>query len=414
MLKYLKNTDPFFRNILIVFTGTILINVFNLLCQLLIAHRLEAVDFAAFNSLLSIFVVLSTPLTTLQTVAARYIAGFNARGEVNKVKFLLTALFRKIFFLSLVTFIIFYFVSFSLLDKLKINCVSCGYILAFLLALSWINPVLGGGIQGLELFKWMFVLSLTGGLLKLFFAFIFLESGFGISGALGAFLASFVIASIVAVFALRKYISFKLNPEELPWREFFIYFFPVAISIFCFTALTNMDMVLVRYYFAPLESGSYSLAQMVGKIFLFLPAAISLVMFPKVSGLNANQLSSTPILKRSLLYAAILCVLAGLFYNTLPSFTLKILTGKAFPESIALGRLFSISMSFYALSFIIISYFLSIKDLRFLKYLVMFSCFQALAIIFLHRSLFQVQLILCITAVITFLLYLIMAGSKQK
>ena len=414
MLKYLKNVDSFSKNIIIVFSGTVLVNIFNLLTQLVIAHRLTANDFAAFNSLLSIFVLLSTPLATLQTVVVKYTAEFNAQNQLNKVKFLLSSLLKKTFILAVLTFIIFYFVSLSLIDKLKINSTSAAYILTLLLAFSWLGPVFSGGLQGLELFKWLMAISLIGGFAKLLFAFIFTELGFTVSGASGAFLASSVIGLALSAFALRRFIYFKTEHEQILWKELILYIFPVAISTFCFAGLTNIDMVLVRYYFSPADSGAYSIAQMVGKIFLFLPAAINLVMFPKTSGLNANQKSSTHILNRSLLYAAILCILASVIYNAMPVFVLKVLTGKALSESVVLGRLFSISMSFFALSFIIMSYFLSIKDLRFVKYLALFSCIQILAIVFLHHSLIQVQAILCINAIIIFFIYLIMAQSRRR
>jgi hypothetical protein len=153
---------------------------------------------------------------------------------------------------------------------------------------------------------------------------------------------------------------------------------------------------------------------MVGKISLFLPGAISIVMFPKTSGLNAKQNNTTPILNRSLAYAAILCVLFGLAYNLLPAFILKVLTGKVLPGSIILGRLFSVSMTFFALLFIIAAYFLSIKDLRFIKYLVVSTILQALAIVFFHHSLIQIQWILCINAVLLFLIHLALAVFKKR
>jgi hypothetical protein len=153
---------------------------------------------------------------------------------------------------------------------------------------------------------------------------------------------------------------------------------------------------------------------MAGKIFLFFPGAIALVMFPKTAGLNAKNIDTVSTLNRSLLYAAILCITAGLVYNTMPSFILKILTGKVFRESIVLGRLFSISMSFFALLYILITYFLSKKDLRFIKYLVIFTALQLLSIILFHKSLMQVQFILCINAILLFFVHLLLAYRTEQ
>ncbi len=109
MFRLIRRLDSFNKNIIIVFLGTSLINIFNLLYQLLLAHRMSSADFAAFNSLLSIFMLISTPLTTIQTAVAKYSAEFRAQNQAGKIKALLTGLTRKILFPAVVTFFIFFF-----------------------------------------------------------------------------------------------------------------------------------------------------------------------------------------------------------------------------------------------------------------------------------------------------------------
>ncbi len=414
MIRHLKNLDTFSKNIIFVFIGTSLINVFNLLYQLLIAHTLNPADFAAFNALLSIFMVLSTPLSTLQTAVAKYASEFNAHNRIDKIRFLISHLLKKSAIFSLLTCFIVYLASFYIIDKLKIPSFYSAYVLVLLVSLYWIIPSFMGVLQGLELFKWFVSVSIAAGAAKLLFAFIFMRLKFNITGALSGFLVGVLLILILSAFALRKLISFSASSTEVNFKEIFVYMLPVAISTFCFMGLTNMDMVLVRYYFNPPASGVYALAQMVGKIFLFLPGAISIVMFPKVSGLSAKQNDTTSVLKKSLIYGVILCVLASTAYNLLPSLVLKVLTGKVLSESIFLGRLFSVSMSFFALLFIIVTYFLSIKDLLFITYLIIFSLLEALAIVFLHRNLIQIQLILSINATLLFFIHLALFGFKKR
>jgi O-antigen/teichoic acid export membrane protein len=413
MIKYIKNIDTFGRNIILVFLGTSVVNLFNLLFQLLIAHRLSPVDFAGFNSLLSIFMIVGAPLVTLQAALAKYSAEFKAKEQLKKVKSLLSSFFIKAMILAVLTFFIFYFSRFYITDKLKIFSATSAYILAILVAVSWFSPIFTGGLQGLELFKWLMAVALVTGALKLILVFIFVQLRLSVSGALSAWLVGLLAGYTIAYFPLRKFLSFKREQDDVNFKEIFIYLLPVAISYFCFNSLVNLDMVLVRYFFTPGDSGLYSLAQMLGKIFLFFPAAISIVMFPRASGLNAQNIDTSLTLKRSLHYAAGLCVFAAFCYHLFPSFVLKILTGKASPESIALGRLFSVSMSFFALSLILINYFLSLKDLRFVKYLVFFTLIQSLGIIFFHRSLVQVQVIILVNAILLFSAHLILAYRRN-
>lgn len=414
MIDRFKSLDQFSKNIILIFMGTSLANFLNLLYQLLIAHKFMPTDFAAFNSLLSVFVLISVPLATLQTAVVKYSAEFNAHAQIKKVQILLSGLLKRSLLFSILTFIVFLPLSFYLMDKLKIYSVSCGYILTTLIALSWITPVLSGGVQGLELFKWLVSSSLITGLLKLIFTFIFIMLGFNIAGALGAFLAANIAGIIILIFPLKNFLSFKATQEDIVYKEIFIYLFPVAISLFCFAGLVNLDMILVKYFFLPADSGLYALAQMAGKIFLFLPTAISTVMFPRTSGLKAKDMDTFSTLKRSLLYVLGLCSLAIIFYNLFPKLVLNVLTGKVYIESILLGRLFGISMSFFTLSYLLISYFLSIKDLRFIKYLVLFTILEFFAIVLFHRSLIQIQIILCINAILLFFIHLILAYKKQE
>lgn len=415
MLKYIKNNiDTFSKDIILVFLGTSLVNLCNLLYQLLIAHQMSNVDFAAFNSLLSIFMLFSAPLATLQISVAKYAAEFNVQSEAGKIHALFSCLMSKILPLSLFTFFIFYFSFPYFMDKLKIYSFSAGYILAILIALAWVLPVLTGMLQGLELFKWLMFSAITPQVFKLALAFILISLGFNIVGALGAYLAAVLIGIIISTLALKKFFSFKAVDNEINFKDFFYYLLPVAISSFCFIALVSFDMILVKFFFVPLKAGFYAIAQMIGKIFLFLPGAISLVMFPRVIGLNAKNMGSISTLKRSILYAAGLCIFANVIYNMFPSFILRLLTGKAFAESIILGRLFGISMSFFALLYILITYLLSIKNLRFIKYLILFTFLEFLAIILFHKDILHVQWILCINAVLLFFIHLMLIYKNER
>lgn len=414
MIKHLNKLDTFNQNIILVFAGTLLLNFLNLLYQLLLAHQLPPAEFAAFTSLLSIFMVVSSPLSTFQPAIAKYIAEYNARNDRGKIRVLLSGLFKRTSLLALVTFFVFCLISFYLLAQLKISSLASGYILALLLAVSWIIPVAFGGVQGLELFKWLAATSVAGGIVKLALAALFIWLGLGVAGALGALLLSSVIGILLLLFPLRGFIVQKSSAGGVDFKGFFLYLLPIAVATFCFMALVSFDMVMVKYFFPPVDSGFYSLAQMIGKIFLFLPVAISLVMFPRTAGLNARKMDTAPTLKRSLFYGAILCVIAVAVYNIFPEFILKVLTGKAFPESVYLGRLFSISMSFFTLLNIMILYFLSVKDLRFMKYLVIFTGLQFSGIILFHQSLAQVQGIVCANAVILFFVHLILVNTKPS
>jgi len=316
MLKKLKSSlDDYAKNIVLVFTGTTVMNFFNLFFQLLIAHKLTAADFAAFNSLLALFAIFSSPLVTLQLAVTKYSCDFHAQNQISKLKFFLSDLLKKSLLLAGATFFLFLSLSNYLVNALKIPSLFCAYIVSALIALSWIVPVLAGGIQGLELFHWYSCSTVVSGILKLILGFIFIAFGYNIAGALGALLIATVVGLFIFYYPLRQFIVLGLKKEDINYKEILRYIFPVGATSLCFMALVSFDMVLVKSYFSPQDAGFYSLAQMLGKIFLFLPLAVSIVMFPRISSLNAKNMQTFPTLSRSLRYILILCFSTFIIYN---------------------------------------------------------------------------------------------------
>src|SRR3989338_1428919 len=228
MLDKIKKLGSFNQNILIVFAGTSVLSFFNLLYQLLIAHKLPAPEFASFNALLSMYILIFSPLSTIQMAVAKYSSEFNATNQLAKLKFLFSGLLKKAAVMGLITLLILSLLAPRLINILKIHSLSCGYILAALIALAWFIPVFAGAVQGLELFGWLVSSSCISGALKLVFAFIFILLGFNIAGALGALLLSTLFGLVILYFPLRKFFQIKLKREDINYREIFSYLFPVA------------------------------------------------------------------------------------------------------------------------------------------------------------------------------------------
>ncbi len=416
LLKRLLNSDGFNKNVIIVFIGTSLINVLNLVYQFIILRFLSASDFAGFNALLSIFTPVSIALGALQLAVAKYIAQFKACKEPSRIKSLLQSVLKSSFILALGIFLIFFFLCPYLMQRMKISSLSAGYILAVLFALSAVVPVFLGALQGLERFNWLMSVSIVSSILKLVLGVFFIRLGFGISGAVGALLLSAAIALILSAFPLRKWISFLHRDKyQGDTKEVMKYVLPVGIATFCYMQLVNMDMVLVRNLFSEESSGVYSLAQVFGKIFLFLPGAISIVMFPRISGLNARNMDTTAIFKRSITLVLTLGLFANLVYNLFPGMIFSffnLVTGKDFSGAFDLGRLFGVSMTIFAVLQILVSYFLPLKDFRFIKYLCFGVLIQALAIWGYHPDLICVQAIVCINGFIICAVLLLLVRSN--
>jgi len=254
----------------------------------------------------------------------------------------------------------------------------------------------------------------VGALVKIALAYIFITLGLRVQGAFWALVVSYAVPLLIFSVPLRQFLFARVKKETIPYKEVTAYLFPVALNSFCLMALVNMDMIFVKRLFSTDSASMYALSQMVGKIFLFLPGAIAIVLLPHASGLNAKGLDATDALKKSLLLTALLCAGAIVVYNVQPALVLRVLTGKVYPEAILIGRLFSLSMSVYALILLMCTYFLSIRDLRYLVYLSISTIVQFAALLFARTGLVQVQLVLCANACLLFFICLRHAFREKE
>ena len=138
----------------------------------------------------------------------------------------------------------------------------------------------------------------------------------------------------------------------------------LSISIilvnFSLMFLNNIDVIMVKKYFSPIEAGYYSGTVTLGKILLFGAGAFTTVMFPRITALYVNGKEFTHKLKMifflllGVLFVGVLC------YRIFPEFLTKVFFGEAFMSSQEYLPLFSIFVAIYVLINFLVMFFLAI------------------------------------------------------
>jgi O-antigen/teichoic acid export membrane protein len=264
-----------------------------------------------------------------------------------------------------------------------------------------------------------FSLIVSGGL-KFFLGGLFVFLGLGIMGAMGAFSICYVVTVFISLIILGISLSKdkiesrheqgieKPNPSYI--SGVYQYFLPVGISLLCFMILTNIDLILVKHFFTPIEAGYYSIAQVMGRIILFLPIPIVTVMFPKLSSLGDRRGKGLLILKRSLRMVFFLCAIAVLLGFLFPSLIIRTLSGSSYIECIPLVRFFCINMSLFSFVFVLLHYHFSSGKSTFLYPLCFLTLVQTGLIVLYHETLLQVLVVvglvgICLLGVNLYLAY---------
>lgn len=403
-----------------MFVGVGLFNVFNLLFHFFMVRSLSPINYGHLNTLMALFMVISVPASTVQTAVTKFVSSYQVQNRYDRIRGLLRHLFMVMSMVGLLILLLISLGSSLISSFLQISSIELIVLLGVVLLFAMVIPIPWGGLQGLQKFGSLaFNLILNGGL-KFFSGVLFVFLGLGVSGAMGAIVLSYFVTFFLSLVILKAYLPKERtvadrertpeDPNPSYTKEVYRYFLPVGLTLFCFMLLTNIDLILVKHFFTPIEAGYYSIAQMVGKIILFLPIPVVMVMFPKLSALEGQKKKAHSTLMQSLMITFFLCCGALMVGFLFPSSIIKILSGKMYSECIPLVRFFCINMTFFTLILILLYYHLSTHEKGFLYPLGLLTLIQIGLIIFFHKSLNQVLLVvsvvsLCLLGITFFLAY---------
>ena len=398
-------SNSLLKNAGIMFFATAIANVFTLLYQLFMVRALVPADFGLLDKLMGLTLLASMPTGTFQAVVTKFIAGFRAEDDFNKIRAFLWLFLKKLGVLGILALIVFVFFRSEIGAYYKTENTILIIMVGLLLIISTVLPLNLGALQGLQKFKSLGAASILNSFLRFTLGVAFVNIGLNVAGALMALIIAGLTAFLAAFIPLRKYFLFeqdgglKSKTEKLDIKGIYKYCLPAFIALFSFALLTNMDLQLVSPFFSKEDAGYFAVSRMIGKIILYLPGAITIVMFPKVSEYHTLNKDTTPILKKCLWIVGSICLFAGLICSIFPEFILKLLVGKVYPQCIPLVVPFVLSMSFYALSSVFLYYYLSIHNMKFIYVFMGVAFLQAGLILFFHSSLLQVLYILVVCSI---------------
>jgi len=386
-----------------IFVASTLSNISAYLFHVYMGRHLSPADYGILYTLLALLMMVSVPGTTIQTVITKYASHFKAHNQYGKIRFLFFHFLKKLSLYGGIGFLIFIAFSGHIARFQQIPTRTPVIIVGFILLSGVVSPVAGGIVLGLQRFNYLGWSMILGMFLRLISGIILVMIGFGVNGALSASIIGMFFALFIISWPIRSLFQEKAN-ERVDFKEIYRYSAPVILTLLCFMILTNVDVVLVKHFFSPLEAGNYSAAALVGRIILFLPFSIVIVMFPKASELYAQEKDSSLILKKSLLYVGLLAGGATLAFFLFPRLPLFLLWGNRFQASTPLVGKFALAMTLFGLVNILFFYQLSIHRFRFLYLAGAFTLLQIIAITLFHNTLSQVVWILLANGILLFII----------
>ena len=305
------------------------------LLSMIAARQLSQTEFGAFGAMLGILIIVATLSMAVQALTARRVAtAVKERGLVEGQAIRLSAI------IGVAIVVVGLIVAWPLgpvfsipYAALAMGLASVGFVVFGTASLG-----IAQGREEHTKFSYGFIAN---GASRAVFGIIFVLIWPTIIGVSAGILVGVAIGAVISYFLIAPK---SWAPNLAPGTG--VEFGHIAHALIVLFTLTNIDVLLARIFLTEELSGEYSVGVLLAKIAFFLPNAIVIVLFPKMSAGNS---------RRTVLIATGLTALMG-FLITVASFLLgdlviRILGGAQYVE-LGLGSqawLFALEGSAFAL-----------------------------------------------------------------
>lgn len=352
--------------------ATVIAGVLNYLCHMFVGRRLGPADygiFAAMNSLsLSVVVVAGV----IQTVVTNYVARLRSTEAVAEIGALLTYLLKRLLPWGIGSAVALSLLSWPLATFLQLPSVVPVVVMSLFLVPMAVLPAVNGVQRGLQRFGALGCTQISVAVFRLVVAVGLINLGLGASGAVSSFPISSTGAFVLGMLLLSDVLRQRGPAVSLKMERLAEYSFHAALAMICFTILTNIDVILVKSRFTPTESGLYSAVATLGKITLWLPGAVVMLLFPKAAEQHARGKSTVGLLRKSMLIVCLLCGATTTTFFVFSSLIMRVCFGVQYATNASLLGFYGLAMTIYSLVNVWLNYFLAMREKRY-SYVLLFG-----------------------------------------
>lgn len=360
--------------------------------NILFSHVLAPVGYGELTALFALSVVLVVPMGAAQTMVAERIAVHNAEGRVDQVRYVVRHAAAHVAVISVGVGVLYVAATPLVVSALSLRHAGVALALTPVLVLGFMVPLALGVLQGLERFTAYGVLLLAVAVSRIGFGLPWAAVEHGAGGALGGQAVGMFVVLCAVAWLLRR-----LNPGRGTGaatsglkRRPDVRTLAASGAFIGFAVLSNLDLVLAKIFLSPHDAGVYAALSTVGKVIIFLPAAVAVVMVPSAAKAQHNTGSSAQVLRVSALVVAGSCVLVAIPAVLVPHLIIKVMFGSKYLSAVGGVLPMVIAGVGLAMTYLLVVYSVAIGDRKWIMLLACAIVIQIGGIAAFHGSPTQV------------------------
>jgi O-antigen/teichoic acid export membrane protein len=366
------------------------------LFNLVSGRLLDPAQFGILVALAGVGQVLVVASRVIQTVVTRYIARFQAQDDgESRIASFFRSMFRSAWRWGTAATVVMLLLSFPLAAFLQIDDIKVVLALSVTTLLMVVRPVVGGTLQGRQQFMALGLVQVVQAATRLFLGAVLILLGLGAFGAMASLPLASLAALIFGLWALDKVVWQPGQTHHgVTIPDMFRYSSYTAVGLIGFALLINMDAILAKRFFAPIDAGNYGAAVTLGKIIQFFPVAVIMLLFPKAAQRQAAHRDPTGVLIPAMLVVAALCGGLALLYALFADVIVRLTVGAAYQVDGRLLGLVGLAMLLLSLVNVWLNYFLSTERTGYVYLIGLGIVIQAVLMVFFHDQLWHLPAIM--------------------
>jgi O-antigen/teichoic acid export membrane protein len=346
-----------------VFGGVVLANAGNYVFQLIAGRYLGPAPYGDLAALLAVTNLIALPLGGVQIWVARTVAEYKAADELQTTRWFIRRALLYALAAGVIGALALLLLSGAIQSALSIHSSTAVVFTTLTVLPAFVTPVVWGLTQGLERFSLIAAMVASAPLLRIVIGVATLTLGYGVAGAMAATLFATVATVLVPLWLVRGFLTPGISSDRRMTRANAVRSLaPVVLGLLAITALTSVDVLVAKRWFDNHIAGVYGSASLIGRLILYLPAAIVTVLLPRVAARTVAQVSSLDLLGWSLLATAVFGAIATATYAAAPSLIIDVSFGSAYGAARPLLWPFGLAMSAFALLNVLLIYHLGRRE----------------------------------------------------
>lgn len=378
--------NSLYKNSSIFFIGNIVAGAGGYAYQVAMGRMLSVEEYGTLIALVSLFSLFSMPAGALSTAVIHRVAVLKGQSRLGVVRFFTRKLSYIFAMIGVVLFLLLIALGPLIRQWFHLQSVGSYRFFSVTLGLVFLIALWRGVLSGLQQFITISWISTLESVTKFLAAVVLVGLLHGMNGAALAIVFSLICSSLLLWRALRV---LKIHPEEkAPWSELPNNFSFIILWTFAITALSSVDILIVKRYFSASDTGLYAALSLIGKIILFASSAISSVLFPMATELfeSGNHRHHRLLLWKALGLTVGISGIAIILYALMPQFIIHIIFGGRYDAFASQLYLFGALAGLLAVVQLLATYLLSIQKKLFIVVLSLAPLVEVLLLMQFHKS----------------------------